>query len=126
LKLDRTQLIRQVAVPLLLKRTIRKALSGKTFSVPPLDLNAFSDFQKKVFKATSTIPWGQTQSYAWIAQKIDQPRASRAVGGALHANPLPIFIPCHRVIASRGALGGFNAGLKWKRLLLKLESSSRI
>lgn len=79
-------------------------------------------FQKKVWRAIQQIPYGQTRSYKWIAQKIGSPKAFRAVGQACKANPFPIVVPCHRVIASSGKLGGFNGGLKLKRQLLKLEA----
>ena len=70
-----------------------------------------------------TIPRGETRSYAWIAKKIGKPRAARAVGAACGANPVPIIVPCHRVIASDGSLGGFGGGLPLKRRLLKLEGA---
>ncbi len=69
------------------------------------------------------IPRGETRSYAWIAKKIGKPNATRAVGAACGANPVPIIVPCHRVIASDGSLGGFGGGLPLKRRLLKLEGA---
>ena len=87
----------------------------------PLDLSAGTPFQRKVWQLLRTIPRGQTRSYAWVAQKIGKPRAARAVGAACGANLIPILIPCHRVIASDGSLGGYSSGLHRKKRLLKLE-----
>ncbi|MDD5127416.1 MAG: methylated-DNA--[protein]-cysteine S-methyltransferase [Dehalococcoidales bacterium] len=86
-----------------------------------LDLSSATTFQQRVWKVTRLIPYGKTQTYGWIAQQLGNPAASRAVGQALGANPLPIIIPCHRVLASNGRLGGFSGGLKTKKQLLKLE-----
>ncbi len=78
-------------------------------------------FQKAVWRATAGISYGETRSYAWVAKKIGNPRAVRAVGQALGANPVPIIIPCHRVIGSSGKLCGFADGLGMKKMLLELE-----
>ena len=86
-----------------------------------LDLSAGTSFQQKVWRALLTIPRGETRSYAWVAKKIGKPRATRAVGAACGANPVPIIVPCHRVIASDGSLGGFGGGLALKKRLLTLE-----
>jgi methylated-DNA-[protein]-cysteine S-methyltransferase len=101
---------------------LREYFSGtrKKFDVA-LELDG-TPFQQKVWRAARVIPFGQTRSYWWIAVRIGDPYAMRAVGGALGANPLPLFIPCHRVIRQDGSLGGFTGGLEWKRLLLAHES----
>lgn len=78
-------------------------------------------FQKKVWQALSKIPFGQTVSYRDIAKRIKNPKAVRAVGSANGQNPFCIVIPCHRVIAANGTLGGYSGGLAIKRKLLKLE-----
>ena len=87
----------------------------------PLDWSSIKPFQRAVLQAASTIPFGETRSYGWIAQKIGNPKAARAVGQALGANPIPIVLPCHRVINSNGRLGGYGGGLPMKVMLLKLE-----
>jgi methylated-DNA-[protein]-cysteine S-methyltransferase len=87
----------------------------------PLELVG-TEFQKKVWAALVTIPYGETRSYTQIAAQIDAPRAVRAVGAANGRNPIPIVVPCHRVIGASGSLVGFGGGLKWKRLLLDLEA----
>lgn len=93
----------------------------KEFSVP-LDIQG-TEFQKKVWKELKKIPFGQTKTYKQIAEKIKNPKALRAVGGAIGANPVPIIIPCHRVLNTNGSLGGFSCGLEVKELLLELEGS---
>jgi methylated-DNA-[protein]-cysteine S-methyltransferase len=87
----------------------------------PLDF-AGTDFQKSVWHALLTIPFGETRSYAEIARQIGRPSAVRAVGAANGRNPISIIAPCHRVIGSNGALTGFAGGLEAKQLLLRLES----
>jgi len=87
----------------------------------PLDLQG-TDFQKRVWHALMRIPTGQTWSYKRLAAEIGHPSAYRAVANANGKNPIPLFIPCHRVIASDGSLGGFSAGLDRKDWLLKHES----
>lgn len=78
-------------------------------------------FQQQVWEALRTIPYGQTRSYGEVARQIGKPQASRAVGAANGRNPLPIVIPCHRVIGSTGTLTGFGGGLEAKAVLLRLE-----
>lgn len=92
-----------------------------TFSVP---LNFIgTDFQRQVWAALLTIPFGEVRSYAEIAEQIQNPKAVRAVGAANGKNPISIIAPCHRVIGSNGKLTGFAGGLKAKAYLLNLESS---
>ena len=91
-------------------------------SLPPLDLSSGTPFQQRVWKAMLKITAGKTQSYGELAAAVGEPGAARAVGAACGANPIPVLIPCHRVLAANKKLGGFSAGLKWKRLLLKREA----
>jgi methylated-DNA-[protein]-cysteine S-methyltransferase len=101
---------------------IREYLRGKTVEFSDqLDLSAGTEFQRQVWSSCRSIPYGQTRSYGWIAKQIGKPGASRAVGNALGKNPVPIIIPCHRVLAAGGAIGGFSGGLATKRKLLALE-----
>lgn len=88
---------------------------------PPLDLSAGTSFQQTVWRALEKIPFGQTRSYGEIASAIGNPKSVRAVGGACGANPIPVFVPCHRVLAAKGKLGGFSGGLDWKQTLLERE-----
>ena len=82
-----------------------------------------TDFQKKVWNELMNIPYGETATYGEIAKRIGNPNASRAVGNANNKNPIPIFIPCHRVIGANGKLVGYAYGLDMKRTLLDLEKS---
>jgi len=84
-----------------------------------------TQFQLQVLAALQHIPYGDTRSYADIAREIGRPKAVRAVGAANGRNPIPIVIPCHRVIGSNGSLTGFGGGLGTKQFLLNLESGSR-
>ncbi len=93
----------------------------KSFDVP-LEI-AGTAFQERVWNALRTIPYGQTRSYSQIAGQIGAPKAVRAVGAANGRNPIPIIVPCHRVIGASGSLVGFGGGLAWKRLLLDLEAT---
>lgn len=86
-----------------------------------LDLSLGTPFQQSVWRALQQIPYGQTISYAQLAQSIGKPTAYRAVANANGKNPLSIIIPCHRVVASDGSLGGYTGGLDKKRLLLDIE-----
>ncbi|MBN1152267.1 MAG: MGMT family protein [Dehalococcoidia bacterium] len=87
-----------------------------------IDRRGWTDFRSRVWDATRLIPYGQTRSYGWVAATAGQPAACRAAGQALHNNPVPILVPCHRVIGAGGALTGFGSGLELKRILLALES----
>ena len=82
---------------------------------------AGTDFQMKVWKALTEIPYGQTVSYGELAEKVGCPGGARAVGMANHRNPLPILVPCHRVVGAKGQLTGYAGGMEMKRILLELE-----
>lgn len=100
---------------------LREYFSGKRreFDLPlAVDGTAF---QKSVWRALQEIPYGETISYGELARRVGNPKASRAAGSANGANKIPIVIPCHRVIAAGGKLGGFGGGLPLKEALLKLE-----
>lgn len=107
-----------------LVQRFRAYFGGETTVFPDqLDLSPATIFQRRVWQATQIIGYGTTRSYAWVAQQIGQPVATRAVGQALACNPLPIIIPCHRVLTSTGRLGGYGGGLKMKKYLLALEGA---
>jgi len=82
-----------------------------------------TNFEKKVYKAVLSIPIGQVRSYSWVAKRIGRPKAIRAVGGALKKNPLPLIIPCHRVIKKDGSMGGYSLGKRFKKKLLEIEKT---
>jgi methylated-DNA-[protein]-cysteine S-methyltransferase len=92
---------------------------GKTFDLPLAPDG--TDFQKRVWRALATIPFGETRSYGEVAAMIGAPRASRAVGAANGRNAIPVIVPCHRVIGADGSLTGFGGGMERKRFLLALE-----
>jgi len=101
---------------------VKATLAGCTpESFPPLDLSVGTAFQQSVWRAMIRIPLGRTNSYGELADAIGQPKAVRAVGGACGANPIPVLVPCHRVLAAHHQLGGFSSGLGWKRELLTRE-----
>jgi len=87
----------------------------------PLDFHGRTVFHQKVWETLRRIPYGRVRSYGWVARKVGKPQAARAVGAACGANPLPLVVPCHRVVAGDGSLGGFAGGLKLKKRLLVLE-----
>jgi methylated-DNA-[protein]-cysteine S-methyltransferase len=89
-----------------------------------LDLTGATKFQLEVYEAACRIPFGETRTYGELAKEIGNPGAARAVGQALGANPLPIIIPCHRVVAADGGLGGFSGGIDTKKKLLAMEKKS--
>jgi methylated-DNA-[protein]-cysteine S-methyltransferase len=100
---------------------LKKFLQGKLERFDcPLDLKGTS-FEKKVWSTLAEIPYGKTRSYKEIAEAIGHPKAFRAVGNANGSNPIPLILPCHRVIETNGGLGGYGHGLKMKRQLLDLE-----
>ncbi|RKZ07339.1 hypothetical protein DRQ05_03270 [bacterium] len=105
-------------------RQIKEYFKGrrKKFDLP-LDIIA-TPFAKKVYRATGRIAYGKTKSYGEIAKEVGSPGGARAVGSALKRNPVPLIVPCHRVIGAKGDLVGFAGGLKLKRRLLQLEADN--
>lgn len=105
------------------RRQLTEYFSGqrRTFSLPLRPEG--TPFQQRVWAALREIPWGQVRTYRQIAAALGSPRSCRAVGMANHRNPLPILIPCHRVVGSSGALTGYAGGLALKAALLTLEGA---
>lgn len=97
--------------------------AGEPFdaSTIPIQMESGTDFQNSVWETIRRIPCGEVRSYKWIAEQVGRPKAVRAVGSAVGANAVIILNPCHRVVRSNGALGGYGGGLERKRLLLALE-----
>lgn len=106
------------------RRQLLDYLAGRrdTFDVP-LDLSHGTSFQRQVWRTLQRVPYGKLRSYQWIAARVGGPHYARAVGNAVGANPLPIVIPCHRIVAHDASLGGFSGGLSMKRKLLSLEGT---
>ena len=113
------------ATPLLgeAARQLEEYFAGqrRVFALPLFP--AGTEFQRLVWAEMACIPYGETRSYGQLAAAIGRPKAARAVGGACNKNPLMIFLPCHRVVGSGGALVGFAPGLHYKEALLRLEGS---
>lgn len=106
----------------LTEAALKKVLAGKSAGkLPPLDWTGKTEFQKSVWRAMLKISAGKTKSYGEIAEAIGKPKAVRAVGGACGANPIPVLVPCHRVLAANRKIGGFSGGLERKRELLQHE-----
>ncbi|MBC7660965.1 MAG: methylated-DNA--[protein]-cysteine S-methyltransferase [Chitinophagaceae bacterium] len=114
--------------PILLQavRELREYFAGnrRAFEVP-IDLQTGTSFQREAWDMLQRIPFGETLSYGEQARAMGRPKAFRAVGGANGKNPLPVIIPCHRVVNSLGKLHGFSGGLDVKRYLLKVEGVNR-
>ena len=87
----------------------------------PIDWSYLAGFTREVLRATAAIPFGDVSTYAGVAEAAGSPRAVRAAGNALGANPMPVVVPCHRVLRTGGALGGYTGGLERKEFLLRLE-----
>ena len=103
---------------------IRDYLRGRKVSFPDrLDLSRASNFHRSVWEVARSIPYGETRTYGWVANKLNKPGAARAVGQALAKNPLPVIIPCHRVICNDGNFGGYSSGMGWKQRLLEIEKN---
>lgn len=107
-----------------LARELEQYFSGKrkAFDVD-VDLSGLTPFQSRVLAATAKIPFGEVSTYGTVAKRAGNPKASRAAGGALNSNPIPIVVPCHRVVGSTGALVGYAGGLDAKKRLLAIEGA---
>jgi methylated-DNA-[protein]-cysteine S-methyltransferase len=105
------------------RRKIADYFAGKRVQFGPLELPGSTPFAKRVYAAVSRIPYGQVRSYGDIAEAAGRPGAARAVGTLMSRNPLCLAVPCHRVVAAGGRLGGFTGGPDRKRRLLALEGT---
>ncbi len=104
---------------------VAAVFSGKNATPPSLAELKGTGFQQQVWREIARIPMGQTKTYGELAAAMGRPAAVRAVGSACGRNPIPLFIPCHRVKGANGQLGGFSAGLPWKGLLLEAERQTQ-
>ena len=103
---------------------IRAVIEGKCIKTPLVAMPSGSPVQEDVWRCLQSVKYGNVVTYGALAARIGRPRAARAVGQACGANPIPLFIPCHRVLAANGAWGGFSGGLAWKKWLLTGEKSA--
>lgn len=103
---------------------IRDVTSGRPAALAArVDWEGLTPFRRAVLEEAARIPAGETRSYGWLAQKVGKPGAARAVGRVMATNPLPLVVPCHRVIGSDGGLHGFGGGLEMKEMLLRREGA---
>lgn len=117
-----TETLRKGVMPALMRTELQEFFKrGKENFIQKIDIEKGTEFEKKVWLALREIPFGETRSYKWLAERVGTPKGSRAVGQALSKNPLPIILPCHRVIESDGSLGGYSGGVDIKRRLLDIE-----
>lgn len=106
----------------LTEAALASALAGRPAdALPPLDWEGATAFQQRIWGALLRIPAGRTRTYAELAAAAGHPGAVRAAGGACGANPIPVLVPCHRVVRAGGRLGGFSGGAGWKETLLRRE-----
>lgn len=104
------------------RKELTEYLAGdRTFFTVPADLSQVPDFDRAALQIALEIPYGEVRTYKWIAEQLGKPDAARAVGGAMAANPVPLIVPCHRVVKTDGGLGGYSFGLIRKEALLNLE-----
>lgn len=104
------------------RRELDEYFAGRrTEFATPIDWSHLAGFTRKVLRATARIGFGETSTYAGVASRAGSPRAMRAAGNALGANPMPVIVPCHRVLRTGGALGGYTGGIERKEYLLRLE-----
>ncbi len=107
-----------------LPRRLRDFAEGRSVDLTAdIDWNGIAGFRRAVLEETMRIPAGETRTYGWLARKVGRPRAARAVGRVMATNPLPIVVPCHRVVGSNGSLHGYGGGLDVKAALLRLEGA---
>lgn len=116
------EILQKGKAPPLIKKELKEYFeNGREEFTQKIGFTTGTEFDRKVWLALKEVPYGETRTYKWIAEKIGHPNAFRAVGQALSRNPLPIILPCHRIIESDGSIGGFSSGVHIKRRLLEIE-----
>ena len=117
-----TGALRKGTAPPLLEKELKEYFeNGREEFTQKIAFRKGTAFEKAVWEALREIAYGETRTYKWLAETIGKPKASRAVGQSLSRNPIPIIIPCHRIIESDGSLGGYSGGIDIKRRLLDME-----
>jgi O-6-methylguanine DNA methyltransferase len=111
----------QGKIPERFERAVIQAAAGRAYAPVPVDITGLSEFQMKVLKALQKVRRGDVRTYAWLARQAGRPGAARAVGNTMARNPIPILIPCHRVVPSSGGTGNYGLGKPRKRELLSRE-----
>lgn len=116
------EIIRKGEAPPLIKKELKEYFEdGREEFTQKIGFAKGTEFDRQVWLALKEVPHGETRTYKWLAEKVGKPAACRAVGQALSRNPIPIILPCHRIIESDGSIGGFSAGVDIKRRLLEIE-----
>jgi O-6-methylguanine DNA methyltransferase len=114
---------RHVKMPFAYARAIQQAAAGKAPGKVPIDLSGIVEYERKVLALLQQIPRGEVRPYSWLARESGRPRAARAVGNAMARNPVPLLIPCHRVVHTAGGIGKYGLGSSLKRDLLAREGA---
>jgi methylated-DNA-[protein]-cysteine S-methyltransferase len=108
-----------------LQAELDRYFSGKGHAFThPLRFGSGTPFQQAVWRMLLTVPFGETRSYQWLAEAVGRPKAARAVGQAVGKNPIPLIVPCHRIISADGSIGGYSCGIPVKKWLLQHEKAS--
>jgi methylated-DNA-[protein]-cysteine S-methyltransferase len=116
------EVIKKGVAPYLIKKEFKEYFEdGREEFTQKTGFTKGSEFDRKVWLALKDVPYGETRTYKWLAEKVGKPFACRAVGQALSRNPMPILFPCHRIIESDGSIGGYSSGIDIKRRLLEIE-----
>ena len=115
--------LRDGSVPDEYREAIERALRGEPTTLPPIDISRLSEFEQQVLRSIAKIPRGEARSYEWVARVVGRPKAVRAVGNVMASNPVPLLLPCHRVVPASGGLGGYGFGTPMKRRLLAAEDA---
>jgi methylated-DNA-[protein]-cysteine S-methyltransferase len=116
------EILRKGEAPPLIKKELKEYFeNGIEEFIQKIELTKGTEFDIKVWLALKEVPYGETRTYKWLAEKVGRPTAFRAVGRALSKNPIPILIPCHRIVESGGSIGGYSQGIDIKRRLLEIE-----
>jgi O-6-methylguanine DNA methyltransferase len=108
-------------MPARMREQIEAAMEGRGVSSPPVDVSGLTDFEREVLGQLAAIPRGEVRSYAWLARQAGRPKAIRAVGNVMARNPVPLLLPCHRVVPTSGGVGRYAFGSPFKRALLARE-----
>ncbi len=111
----------QGQIPESFRRAVIQAAAGRDYDPVAVDLSGLSAFQLKVLKTLQQVPRGQVRTYSWLAQRVGRPAAARAVGNTMARNPIPLLIPCHRIVPASGGVGNYGLGIPRKRELLQRE-----